>query len=104
MLVFVVFFLKQKTAYVMRISDWSSVVCSSDLFFDRGAVGRIGHVLGFTQVFGGCAGVVQYLLFQMLETVAEKLELRLIHVIGFGHSQNFFFCKQVALRDRKSVV
>src|SRR3546814_5455713 len=25
------FFLKQKTAYEMRISDWSSDVCSSDL-------------------------------------------------------------------------
>src|SRR3546814_1306734 len=29
--VFVVFFFKQKTAYEMRISDWSSDVCSSDL-------------------------------------------------------------------------
>src|SRR3546814_3492624 len=27
------FFLKQKTAYEMRISDWSSDVCSSDLSF-----------------------------------------------------------------------
>src|SRR3546814_13305385 len=25
------FFFKQKTAYAMRISDWSSAVCSSDL-------------------------------------------------------------------------
>src|SRR3546814_17273695 len=29
--VFRVFFFKQKTAYEMRISDWSSDVCSSDL-------------------------------------------------------------------------
>src|SRR3546814_10990574 len=29
--VLVVFFFKQKTAYEMRISDWSSDVCSSDL-------------------------------------------------------------------------
>src|SRR3546814_4773863 len=28
----IVFFFKQKTAYEMRISDWSSDVCSSDLF------------------------------------------------------------------------
>src|SRR3546814_1276759 len=28
---FVFFFVKQKTAYEMRISDWSSDVCSSDL-------------------------------------------------------------------------
>src|SRR3546814_4481936 len=31
------FFFKQKTAYEMRISDWSSDVCSSDL---------VGHQLG----------------------------------------------------------
>src|SRR3546814_3579958 len=30
-IVCVVFFFKQKTAYEMRISDWSSDVCSSDL-------------------------------------------------------------------------
>src|SRR3546814_9140012 len=33
MYVLVVFFFKQKTAYEMRISDWSSDVCSSDLEF-----------------------------------------------------------------------
>src|SRR3546814_1952134 len=27
------FFIKQKTAYEMRISDWSSDVCSSDLIY-----------------------------------------------------------------------
>src|SRR3546814_16801140 len=30
-LLFLFFFFKQKTAYEMRISDWSSDVCSSDL-------------------------------------------------------------------------
>src|SRR3546814_11499637 len=29
---YIFFFFKQKTAYEMRISDWSSDVCSSDLF------------------------------------------------------------------------
>src|SRR3546814_6555552 len=29
--VLLIFFFKQKTAYEMRISDWSSDVCSSDL-------------------------------------------------------------------------
>src|SRR3546814_3810655 len=36
---FFFFFFKQKTAYEMRISDWSSDVCSSDLdgpFFESG--------------------------------------------------------------------
>src|SRR3546814_1134865 len=37
-LICLVFFLKQKTAYEMRISDWSSDVCSSDLH-DRDIVG-----------------------------------------------------------------
>src|SRR3546814_16739074 len=34
-----VFFFKQKTAYDMRISDWSSDVCSSDLQGCRGSKG-----------------------------------------------------------------
>src|SRR3546814_5050322 len=32
---FGIFFFKQKTAYEMRISDWSSDVCSSDISADR---------------------------------------------------------------------
>src|SRR3546814_5122092 len=35
------FFFKQKTAYEMRISDWSSDVCSSDLLLRGGAGHRI---------------------------------------------------------------
>src|SRR3546814_14331121 len=34
--IYIFFFFKQKTAYEMRISDWSSDVCSSDLLrFDE---------------------------------------------------------------------
>src|SRR3546814_3462785 len=36
------FFFKQKTAYEMRISDWSSDVCSSDLLQDNGGRARNG--------------------------------------------------------------
>src|SRR3546814_3015162 len=39
------FFFKQKTAYEMRISDWSSDVCSSDLAHKRA---RFEHELGLT--------------------------------------------------------
>src|SRR3546814_9870890 len=35
---FVFFFFKQKTAYELRISDWSSDVCSSDLIDYMGFV------------------------------------------------------------------
>src|SRR3546814_2768079 len=38
------FFFKQKTAYEMRISDWSSDVCSSDL-----GLGRIKEAAGVHQ-------------------------------------------------------
>src|SRR3546814_4757024 len=40
-----VFFSKQKTAYEMRISDWSSDVCSSDLPAQEVALGHV-DVLG----------------------------------------------------------
>src|SRR3546814_3918309 len=45
------FFFKQKTAYEMRISDWSSDVCSSDLqiliaFADRNRHGGINGNVG----------------------------------------------------------
>src|SRR3546814_7678638 len=49
------FFFKQKTAYEMRISDWSSDVCSSDLLIDwlheanaRGAKAVILNPGGYT--------------------------------------------------------
>src|SRR3546814_9148055 len=35
-------FFRQKTSYEMRISDWSSDVCSSDLYLQR--IGREGSV------------------------------------------------------------
>src|SRR3546814_7572892 len=40
------FFFKQKTAYEMRISDWSSDVCSSDLWEGRGAMIAFGRSVG----------------------------------------------------------
>src|SRR3546814_10118476 len=48
-----VIFFKQKTAYELRISDWSSDVCSSDLsntvenffsIFKRGVIGTYHHM------------------------------------------------------------
>src|SRR3546814_6501915 len=55
----VIFFFKQKTAYEMRISDWSSDVCSSDLLtptriyvagaragFATGGVRALAHITG----------------------------------------------------------
>src|SRR3546814_18661544 len=46
--VFCFFFFKQKTAYEMRISDWSSDVCSSDLVSTIVQTGS-GHYAGAGQ-------------------------------------------------------
>src|SRR3546814_15544737 len=48
MLFLSVFFFKQKTAYEMRISDWSSDVCSSDLL-------KISAKRGFASISPGNA-------------------------------------------------
>src|SRR3546814_3919313 len=52
-----IFFFKQKTAYEMRISDWSSDVCSSDLWSDPARHQRI--VAGPQQIrrIGGNAAI-----------------------------------------------
>src|SRR3546814_239529 len=58
------FFFKQKTAYEMRISDWSSDVCSSDLEIDHLVSTRIPE----RDIY----------LTQVLEQVRERLaELRI---------------------------
>src|SRR3546814_6079069 len=54
------FFFKQKTAYEMRISDWSSDVCSSDLILrmngdtplPRGQNTRQRRILGHQKIAG----------------------------------------------------
>src|SRR3546814_5629663 len=65
-----VFFFKQKTAYEMRISDWSSDVCSSDLLvsgkqslraLDRPARARAQRmtVLSFVLASAAVAGLLR---------------------------------------------
>src|SRR3546814_9939351 len=48
-----IFFFKQKTAYDMRISDWSSDVCSSDLDVSRGACCSKAAALGASSAHMG---------------------------------------------------
>src|SRR3546814_3347360 len=53
------FFCKQKTGYEMRIIDWSSDVCSSDLMNDSfswlDGAGILLFVVGSTVIVGGGA-------------------------------------------------
>src|SRR3546814_18091654 len=47
------FFFKQKTAYEMRISDWSSDVCSSDLRQPANRIAaRVGRGVGVEEIGG----------------------------------------------------
>src|SRR3546814_11495480 len=48
------FFFKQKTAYDMRISDWSSDVCSSDLFTGDASLSKrpMGRVIDPLSLMG----------------------------------------------------
>src|SRR3546814_12915883 len=50
------FFFKQKTAYEMRISDWSSDVCSSDLY-----TGGMSDLFAASRPEPGPAGRYPYL-------------------------------------------
>src|SRR3546814_15100136 len=57
-------FFKQKTAYEMRISDWSSDVCSSDLPAGRGEFDHVGAAPDLephraAAVVGAVAGVAR---------------------------------------------
>src|SRR3546814_4246661 len=58
------FLFKQKTAYEMRISDWSSDVCSSDLWFRAGLpewptiFGQIPRAMICGDLVGGSAGAI----------------------------------------------
>src|SRR3546814_10965939 len=57
------FFFKQKTAYEMRISDWSSDVCSSDLVRAGGLVGGdLQSVVPVPARTHGAGGVHHHLL------------------------------------------
>src|SRR3546814_3900445 len=65
------FFFKQKTAYEMRISDWSSDVCSSDLACadddDARPIRQRVHCFGISFVGSKCG---------MVTTVARSEERR----------------------------
>src|SRR3546814_10513918 len=68
-LVFFFFFFKQKTAYEMRISDWSSDVCSSDLYM--GMLATVINALALQNALDniGCDTRVQSAI--PMATVAE---------------------------------
>src|SRR3546814_5737526 len=65
------FFFKQKTAYEMRISDWSSGVCSSDLPLDQARQGQ--RRTGVVRQGHGLQGS-----FLLRENLAHREQARLL--------------------------
>src|SRR3546814_6761552 len=74
-----VFFFKQKTAYELRISDWSSDVCSSDLVHVSEAQGF--EIIGDAIIFGDDCNVGRKLAYRIDQklSVDENLITTVIH-------------------------
>src|SRR3546814_14243301 len=76
---FVFFFFKQKTAYEMRISDWSSDVCSSDLRnLDEAFLRRIHAVVEFPAPDARCRLEIWRRVFPAGVRPPEDADLRLV--------------------------
>src|SRR3546814_3960971 len=90
---FVCFF-KQKTAYEMRISDWSSDVCSSDLI-DRGAK-LVSDDYTIVRRKG------KMLLASPPENIAGKIEVRGIGLVEMTHVSDVPVALVVQLFDVRS--
>src|SRR3546814_2802225 len=68
---FVFFFFKQKTAYEVRISDWSSDVCSSDL--------ELARLRKFHQLADdGGLGLIIHRQVRMIPVAADAEPLQLL--------------------------
>src|SRR3546814_8967551 len=65
------FFFKQKTAYEMRISDWSSDVCSSDLV-GRDGVGERRGILDLAKLDAGLGRQALVELGVILELIDDR--------------------------------
>src|SRR3546814_9316592 len=81
--VFCVFFFKQKTAYEMRISDWSSDVCSSDLFCVPNLASS--HCWNAEFIVEGAAGALEtisIILLLLLAVILSGILSRVVPQIG----------------------
>src|SRR3546814_5808537 len=77
----VIFLLKQKTAYELRVSDWSSDVCSSDPFLSNGMT-RPGFSTGESSKGNEMASLVQDILdMSSFRLIIKELDLGLVDKI-----------------------
>src|SRR3546814_20345873 len=96
------FCFKQKTAYEMRISDWSSDVCSSDLVtFTGTGIWDISRTWIALLLTGNCTDIES--IFHRSVTNSEGFDLAT--VVGTGTGMNVAeFAEKIGKPDRKSVV
>src|SRR3546814_15530196 len=83
----VLFFFKQKTAYEMRISDWSSDVCSSDLPVGSATwlateMDEDGILFGLADLGFGCPELGRFAMAE-LEAVRLPFGLGIERDLGF---------------------
>src|SRR3546814_13928596 len=74
------FFLKQKTAYELRISDWSSDVCSSDLPPQTAAVPL--HLFARGDIGEGAVGVPERSGYDKLQIITDRPTNRRSRLLG----------------------
>src|SRR3546814_1483060 len=89
------FFFKQKTAYEMRISDWSSDVCSSDLVADRASDPLVPVVRDQRRSPGIVAQLTRFVRtpLRLADTTALLPSRR---SVGVGACNRSSFCSQTA--------
>src|SRR3546814_29110 len=93
----IVFFFKQKTAYEMRISDWSSDVCSSDLHntVQKDSILRLMKNTSDKKNYRRLLAVIQKSNGRTFEDIAKE------HGVSIRTVQRWI---SAYLQDRKSVV
>src|SRR3546814_13591070 len=80
------FFFKQKTAYEMRISDWSSDVCSSDLIeIDHHQIDRADRMVAHRR---GVFGIVAHAEQPAMHLGVERLDAAVHHLRKAGEIGN----------------
>src|SRR3546814_13499640 len=92
------FFFKQKTAYEMRISDWSSDVCSSDLLCDVKP-----HVLRYWETEFGNLNPVKRRGNRRYYQRHDVLMIRQIRALLYEEGYTIGGARQRLEGDRKSV-
>src|SRR3546814_3639437 len=84
---FFFFFFKQKTAYEMRISDWSSDVCSSDLFAPVIALMKDAKARGLPIILVSDTYLSEAQLRQLIEEAAGRDVIDMVDRVFVSRSE-----------------